>query len=61
MQKDKPTGEQYVAARKDEPRKFNPSQARQGEIILRSPLAITIFVVGLAGLVALAVYLRLGG
>jgi hypothetical protein len=39
---------------RDRPRTFSGRDARQGEIVLRTPLRRAIFIAGLVGIVALA-------
>jgi hypothetical protein len=46
---------------RDKPRVFSGKDARQGQIILRTPLRKAIFIAGLAGLALLAILLRLAG
>jgi hypothetical protein len=44
-----------------EPREFSGRDTRQGEIILRTRWRKAIFLAGLAGIVILAIALRVGG
>lgn len=43
------------------PKEFSGRDARQGEVILRTPMRKAVFVAGLAGIVLLAVLLILSG
>lgn len=43
------------------PKEFSGQDARQGEIILRTPMRKAIFVAGLAGIVLLSVVMVLSG
>lgn len=47
--------------RNDGRREFSSQDTRQGEIILRSKRSKAVFILGLAGIVILAILLRLGG
>ncbi len=46
---------------REKPREFSGQDARQGEIILRSPARKAIFIAGLAGVVVLSVLLAVSG
>ncbi len=43
----------------EKPREFSGEDARQGEIILRTPMRKAIFIAGLAGIVLLGVVLSI--